>query len=159
MGQPGDDDALPVASMAAAVAPTAPAGRAATEHARQPRDLQGMLRWSAALGASAPEETAPPAPMDAARRAFLTEAFTALTVDEVQLMKDAVARVREPADPADAAAVAVHEAALDELQGLVESLDNASGTGAPAPGAAAQSADKPRTSCQICTRWVATVWW
>jgi len=139
MGQEQDSAGRNLARPAdAAAASSRSSGSVAQQEPRRPRDLPGLLRWSAEVqeraggmgvgaGAGAGAGGQPLAPLDPERRQFLQEAFKGLTVDEVQLMKEAVATLSKPAD--DDAAVAAQETALDELHSLVENLDNASGTG------------------------------
>lgn len=139
MGQEQDSAGRNLARPAdTAAASSSSGGSVAQQEPRRPRDLPGLLRWSAEVqeraggvgvgaGAGAGAGGQPLAPLDPERRQFLQEAFKGLTVDEVQLMKEAVATLSKPAT--DDAAVAAQETALDELHSLVENQDNASGTG------------------------------
>jgi len=63
--------------------------------------------------------------MDPARREFLRQAFDSLTVDEAKQMMENLKTLSETSSDND---LAKREVALDDLQMLVETIDNASGT-------------------------------
>ena len=96
MGQSNDGDAAP----------------------RLPRTVQGLLGWAQQVQGENRTD-GPLQPMDAERAKWLEEALKAMTVDEVQQIKEALSVL---SDATDASAILV---ALDNLHLIVENLDSA----------------------------------